>query len=183
MQDLIRDIIARIGEDPEREGLRKTPERVERALRYFTEGYRIDINELIKGALFEEPFDEIVAVTHINFFSLCEHHLLPFFGLCHVGYIPKGKLIGLSKIPRVVDMFARRLQLQERMTTQIAGCLQEVLQPRGVAVVTIAEHMCLSERGVEKRGAKTVASAMLGGFRTNPQTRMEFLEIIKMKEA
>jgi GTP cyclohydrolase I len=183
MKDLIRELIARLGENPDRDGLRRTPERVEEALRYFTEGYRIDLAELIRGALFEEPCDEIIAVTHIPFFSLCEHHLLPFFGLCHVGYVPKGKLIGLSKIPRIVDMFARRLQLQERMTTQIADCLQSILQPRGIAVVTVAEHLCLSARGVKKQGSKTVASAMLGGFRTNPQTRMEFLEIIKMKEA
>jgi GTP cyclohydrolase I len=181
MQDIIRKIIAQLGEDPDRQGLLKTPERVERALRHFTKGYSTKIDDIIKDAIFEEPFDEIVAVSNINFHSLCEHHLLPFFGQCHVGYIPKGKLIGLSKIPRIVDMFAHRLQLQERMTTQIAQCIEEILKPWGVAVITVAEHLCLSSRGVQKQGAKTIASTMLGAFRTSPRTRMEFLEIVKMK--
>lgn len=178
MKDLIRELIVQLGEDPSRDGLKKTPERVAEMLRFLTSGYRMELSEAINGAVFEEKFDEMVAVKHIHFYSLCEHHLLPFFGVCHVGYIPDGRLIGLSKIPRIVDMFAKRFQLQERMTAQIAEAINEVLKPKGVGVVTEAYHLCMIMRGVQKQESKTVASAMLGGFRENPRTRAEFLNLI-----
>lgn len=181
MKDLIKELILKIGEDPQRPGLLNTPERVEATLRYLTQGYKTKIEDIINGALFEEEADEIIMVKHINFYSLCEHHLLPFFGVCSVGYLPDKKLIGLSKIPRIVDMYARRLQLQERLTNQIARCLEEVLQPKGVAVVTEAYHLCMIMRGVEKQDSRAMASAMLGVFRTNPQTRMEFLNLLGVK--
>jgi GTP cyclohydrolase I len=178
MKDLIHKLIVQIGEDPSRDGLKKTPERVAEMLRFLTSGYRMELNEVVNGAVFEEKFDEMVAVKHIHFYSLCEHHLLPFFGVCHVGYIPDGRLLGLSKIARIVDMFAKRLQLQERMTTQIAEAINEVLKPKGVGVVTEAYHLCMIMRGVEKQESKAVASAMLGGFRENQRTRAEFLSLI-----
>lgn len=178
MKDLIHELIVQLGEDPLRDGLKKTPERVAEMLQFLTSGYRMELSEVVNGAVFEEKFDEMVAVKHIHFYSLCEHHLLPFFGVCHVGYIPDGRLLGLSKIPRVIDMFAKRFQLQERMTAQIAEAINEVLSPKGVGVVTEAYHLCMIMRGVQKQESKTVASAMLGGFRENPRTRAEFLSLI-----
>ena len=178
MKDLIHELIVKLGEDPSRDGLKKTPERVAEMLQFLTSGYRMELSEVVNGAVFEEKFDEMVAVKHIHFYSLCEHHLLPFFGVCHVGYIPDGRLLGLSKIPRIIDIFAKRLQLQERMTAQIAEAINEVLKPKGVGVVTEAYHLCMIMRGVQKQESKTVASAMLGGFRENPRTRAEFLSLI-----
>jgi len=177
----IGELLKEVGEDPQRPGLARTPERVARAWEFLTQGYRTDLNELVNGAIFEEKYDEIVAVKHIHFCSICEHHLLPFFGACHVAYIPDGRVIGLSKIPRIVDMFARRLQLQERLTQQVAETLDEVLRPRGVAVVMEAFHLCMIVRGVEKQDSRTTTSEMLGAFKTNSQTRMEFLNLIGAK--
>src|SRR4249919_3651663 len=176
MIDQIRHILTELGEDPTRDGLVKTPQRVDGALRYLTSGYKKDADQLLNGAMFDVAYDEMVIVKHIEVFSLCEHHLLPFFGKCHVAYIPNGKIIGLSKIPRLVDMYARRLQVQERLTTQIAETINEVLQPRGVAVVMEAVHMCMLMRGVEKQNSKALTSAMLGSFRDRPETRAEFME-------
>ena len=176
--DLVRDLLLRIGEDPTREGLIKTPERVDRAWAYLTRGYRMSIEDVINGAVFEEKYDEMVIVKKIEFYSMCEHHMLPFFGVAHVGYIPNGKVIGLSKIPRLVEVFSRRLQLQERMTQQIAECINEHLQPLGIGVVTEAQHLCMMMRGVQKEQATALASSMLGSFRTSKQTRNEFLSLI-----
>jgi GTP cyclohydrolase I len=176
---LIEQLLKELGEDPKREGLDRTPERVENALRYLTSGYGQDVNVLLNDALFVEDYDEMVVVKDIDFFSLCEHHLLPFMGKCHVAYMPKRKIVGLSKIPRLVEMYSRRLQVQERLTTQIAGTLEEALQPRGVAVVIEATHLCMLMRGVEKQNSKAVTSAMLGAFRDRPETRAEFMELIK----
>lgn len=176
---LIEQLLAELGEDARREGLAKTPERVEKALRYLTSGYERDPNDVLNGALFVEDYDEMVLVKDIDFTSLCEHHLLPFIGKCHVAYMPRHKIVGLSKIPRLVDMFSRRLQVQERLTTQIANTLNEVLEPRGVAVVMEAIHLCMLMRGVEKQNSKAVTSAMLGAFRDRPETRAEFMELIK----
>ena len=178
MQDLVRQILAGLGEDPDREGLAETPRRVEKSLRFLTSGYRADVDEIINGALFNVSYNEMVMVRDIDMYSLCEHHLLPFFGKCHVAYIPDGKVIGLSKIPRVVDVFARRLQVQERLTTQIAETLMEKLKPLGVAVVIEATHLCMAMRGVEKQNSVTVTSAMRGVFHQDPRTRAEFLELI-----
>ena len=178
---LTRQWLVEIGEDPEREGLLRTPMRVEKAWAYLTSGYSTNLDEIVNGAIFEEKCDEIVVVKHIHFFSFCEHHLLPFFGACAVGYIPNGKIIGLSKIPRIVDMFARRLQLQERMTLQIAETIQKVLNPLGVAVVTEASHLCMMMRGVEKQDSLTMSSAMLGAFRNSHQTRSEFMSLLGVK--
>jgi len=178
-EDLVTEMIVRIGEDPEREGLLRTPERVAKAYEFLTQGYRQEIEKVVNGAIFEDRGDEMVVVADIDLFSMCEHHLLPFIGVCHVGYIPNGKLIGLSKIPRIVEVFARRLQLQERLTNQIAQCLDEVLNPRGVAVLMECQHLCISMRGVQKPKSLTVTSAMLGSFRDNPSTRTEFLELVK----
>ncbi|MBI1387793.1 MAG: GTP cyclohydrolase I FolE [bacterium] len=175
---ITHDLIAEIGEDPGREGLLRTPRRVAKAWRDLTAGYDQDLNTILNGAVFEEAVDEMVILTDISFFSLCEHHLLPFFGRAHVAYIPNGKVVGLSKIPRVVEMFARRLQLQERLTQQIAQAIDEAIEPRGVAVVTEAEHMCMMMRGVQKTGVDTRASAMLGAFRDNASTRSEFLSML-----
>jgi GTP cyclohydrolase I len=183
MQDLIRRLLAEIGEDPTRDGLLKTPERVERAYRFLTSGYDADIDQVLNGALFAVDYSEMVIVRDIDFFSLCEHHLLPFFGKCHVAYIPSTKVIGLSKIPRIVDVFSRRLQVQERLTNQIAGTIQDKITPLGVAVVMEATHLCMSMRGVEKQNSFAVTSAMLGAFRTASRTRMEFLELIKLRGA
>jgi GTP cyclohydrolase IA len=176
---LIEQLLKELGEDAHREGLDKTPERVEKALRYLTSGYAQDPLDVLNGALFVEDYDEMVVVKDIDFTSLCEHHLLPFIGKCHVAYMPRRKIVGLSKIPRLVDMFSRRLQVQERLTTQIANTLNDVLEPRGVAVVMEAIHLCMLMRGVEKQNSKAVTSAMLGAFRDRPETRAEFMELIK----
>ncbi len=179
LRDLVEQILTILGEDPKRNGLLKTPERVERALRFMTQGYEKDVDHLLNGALFPIEYDEMVMVKDIDFFSLCEHHLLPFFGRCHVGYLPNKKVVGLSKIPRVVDTFARRLQVQERLTVQIAEALQSKLKPHGVAVVMEARHLCMMMRGVEKQNTVAVTSEMLGVFRTQQQTRDEFLRLIR----
>ena len=177
--NLIAELLKELGEDTGREGLDKTPERVEKALRYFTSGYSQDVKEVLNGAMFVEDYDEMVIVKDIDFSSMCEHHLLPFVGKCHVAYLPHRKIVGLSKIPRLVEMFSRRLQVQERLTTQIASTLNEALQPRGVAVVVEAIHLCMLMRGVEKQNSKAITSAMLGTFRERPETRAEFMELIK----
>jgi GTP cyclohydrolase I len=176
---LIEQLLKELGEDAQREGLARTPERVEKALRYLTSGYDQSVSDILNDALFVEDYDEMVIVKDIDFASICEHHLLPFVGKCHVAYMPKRKIIGLSKIPRLVDMFSKRLQVQERLTTQIANALNEALEPNGVAVVMEAIHLCMMVRGVEKQNSKAVTSAMLGGFRNRPETRAEFMELIK----
>jgi GTP cyclohydrolase I len=176
VETAVREILFYIGEDPEREGLEKTPQRVARMYDELMAGYHTDPIKLINGALFDVDYDEMVVVKDIEFYSMCEHHMLPFFGRAHVAYIPDGKVIGLSKIPRIVEMFARRLQVQERMTTQIAEFLEEVLHPKGVAVVVEGAHMCSMMRGVKKSSASMTTSAMLGSFRDNPKTRAEFLD-------
>jgi GTP cyclohydrolase I len=183
MQDLIRKLLAEIGEDPRREGLLDTPKRVEKALKFLTSGYGADIDQVLNGALFTVDYSEMVIVKDIDFYSLCEHHLLPFFGKCHVAYIPSTKVIGLSKIPRLVDVFSRRLQVQERLTSQIADTIRDKIAPIGVAVVMEATHLCMSMRGVEKQNSCAVTSAMAGAFRDNARTRMEFLELIKLGSA
>ncbi|HEU4438223.1 MAG TPA: GTP cyclohydrolase I FolE [Methylomirabilota bacterium] len=179
MERLVRDLLKEIGEDPTREGLDKTPARVAKAWEYLTSGYRQDIHDVLNEALFTEEYDEMVVVKDIDLYSMCEHHLLPFFGKCHIAYMPSRKIVGLSKLPRLVEMYARRLQVQERLTTQIAQTLNDVLQPRGVAVVIEALHMCMLMRGVEKQNSKAVTSAMLGAFRDNAGTRAEFMELIR----
>jgi len=181
MQHLIQQLLIQLGEDPEREGLVKTPQRVEKAMQFLTSGYAADIDGVLNGALFSVDYSEMVIVRDIDFYSMCEHHLLPFFGKCHVAYIPNGRVIGLSKIPRLVDIFARRLQLQERMTNQIAETIREKVAPLGVAVVCEGTHLCMAMRGVEKQNSYTVTSAMLGAFRDNARTRMEFLELLKLR--
>ena len=181
MQELIARLLAELGEDPAREGLRDTPKRVEKSLRFLTSGYRANIDEVINNALFTVDYSEMVIVKDIDFYSLCEHHLLPFFGKCHIAYIPRQKVIGLSKIPRLVDVFARRLQVQERLTHQIAQVIEEKITPLGVAVVVEGTHLCMSMRGVEKQNSFALTSAMLGAFRENARTRMEFLELIKRR--
>jgi len=181
LERLIHDFLKELGEDPEREGLERTPERVAKAFKYFTSGYGQDAHAVLNDALFTEEYDEMVVVKDIDFYSLCEHHLLPFFGKCHIAYMPASKIVGLSKMPRLVEMFSRRLQVQERLTTQIAQTINEVLQPRGVAVVMEALHMCMLMRGVEKQNSKAVTSAMLGAFRDRPETRAEFMELIKSR--
>ncbi len=181
-RDLVKNMLMLLGEDPEREGLLNTPARVERSLKFLTQGYKTDVEKLFAVAKFVEPYDEMVLVKEIDFFSLCEHHLVPFFGTCHVAYIPNGRILGLSKIPRVVDAFARRLQVQERLTSQVAEALQEHLQPKGVAVVMEAQHLCVMMRGVEKQNTRMVTSSMLGTFRTDSRTRMEFLSLIRDRQ-
>ena len=181
IEKLIAELLKELGEDARREGLERTPERVANALRFLTSGYQQDVEDVLNGALFVENYDEMVVVKDIDVFSLCEHHLLPFVGKCHVGYLPGKKIVGLSKIPRLVEMFSRRLQVQERLTTQIAQTLQDALQPRGVAVVIEAMHLCMVMRGVEKQNSKAVTSAMLGVFRDRPETRAEFMELIKSR--
>ena len=181
MQDLITRLLEAVGEDPTREGLVKTPERVARSMEYLTSGYRTNVDDVLNGALFSVDYNEMVIVRDIDFYSLCEHHMLPFFGKCHVAYIPNGKVIGLSKVPRLVDMFARRLQLQERMTNQIAETIREAIRPLGVAVVCEGTHLCMAMRGVEKQQSTTVTSAMLGAFRNDARTRGEFLQLIKTR--
>jgi len=183
VQDLIRELLIQLGEDPDREGLARTPRRVEQAFRFLTSGYHADVDAVLNDALFTVDYSEMVIVKDIDFYSLCEHHLLPFFGKCHVAYIPRKQVIGLSKIPRLVDVFARRLQVQERLTNQIADTIREKIAPLGVAVVMEATHLCMSMRGVEKQNSFAVTSAMLGAFRNNARTRMEFLELIKLRSA
>ena len=179
--DLMKQVLLKIGEDPSREGLIRTPERADKALRFLTSGYQMDIESIVNGALFSEKYDEMVVVKDIEFYSMCEHHLLPFFGTMHVAYLPKDKIIGLSKIPRIVDMFARRLQVQERLTQEVAETLQSVLQPKGVGVICEARHFCMMMRGVEKQHSGTVTSAMLGAFREGKETRDEFLSLVSHK--
>ena len=181
MQDLIERLLVELGEDPSREGLLRTPDRVERALRFLTSGYTADVDAILNGALFTVDYSEMVIVKDIDFYSLCEHHLLPFFGKCHVAYVPRRHVIGLSKIPRLVDVFARRLQIQERMTNEIAQTILDKINPLGVAVVCEGTHLCMSMRGVEKQNSFAVTSAMLGTFRDNARTRMEFLELVRHK--
>jgi GTP cyclohydrolase I len=179
----VREIIKLVGEDPNREGLRKTPERYEKALKFLTSGYLQNAENILNGATFSVAYDEMVVVKDIEFFSLCEHHLLPFFGKCHVAYLPNKRVIGLSKVARLVNMFARRLQIQERLTSQIAAAIQEKISPEGVGVVIEARHLCMQMRGVEKQHGQAVTSAMLGGFRHNKQTRDEFLALIRTKRS
>ncbi len=176
--DLVRRMIAQLGEDPNREGLRRTPERFEKALRYLTSGYRQDPEKILNNAMFSVGYDEMVVVKDIEVYSLCEHHLLPFFGKCHVAYLPNKKVVGLSKIARLVNMYARRLQIQERLTNQIATTIQEQLRPQGVGVIIEARHLCMVMRGVEKQNSAAITSAMLGEFRDNKQTRDEFLSLV-----
>jgi GTP cyclohydrolase I len=178
---LMEKLLLQIGEDPERPGLVRTPQRAEKALRFLTSGYETDVQSIVNGALFDEKCDEMVVVKDIEFYSMCEHHLLPFFGTMHVAYLPNNRVIGLSKIPRIVDMFARRLQLQERLTHQVAETLQEVLKPKGVGVICEARHFCMMMRGVEKQHSGTVTSAMLGGFRQRKETRDEFLSLVSAR--
>ena len=177
--DLVRQMLVALGEDPEREGLQRTPERFEKALRFLTSGYKQDPEKLLNGAIFSVCYDEMVVVKDIEFYSLCEHHMLPFFGKCHVAYIPNKKVVGLSKVARLVNMFARRLQIQERLTSQIAQTISEQLSPQGVGVIVEARHLCMVMRGVEKQRSEAVTSAMLGVFRENKQTRDEFLSLVR----
>ena len=181
-QELVRELIGRWGENPNRQGLLATPGRVEKAMAQLTKGYEEDPTEILRGALFDEDYDEMVIVKDIEMFSLCEHHMLPFFGKVHVAYIPKGKVIGLSKIPRLVEVFARRLQIQERLTRQIADAIQHAIQPQGVGVVIEARHLCMMMRGIEKQHSSTVTSAMVGCFRQQ-ETRLEFLSLVRQQGA
>lgn len=181
--DLMRKVIALVGEDPSREGLRRTPERFEKALRFLTSGYNQNVDSVLNGATFSVHYDEMVVVKDIEFFSLCEHHLLPFFGKAHVAYLPSKRVLGLSKIARLVNMFARRLQIQERMTCQIAQAIEEKISPEGVGVIIEARHLCMQMRGVEKQHGQAVTSAMLGSFRHNKQTRDEFLSLVRSKQS
>ncbi len=179
-EDLYTEILTRLGEDPQRDGLLKTPERADKAMTYLTKGYQEDAAKILRGALFDVDYDEMVIVRDIEVFSLCEHHMLPFFGKVHVAYIPNGKVIGLSKIPRLVDVFARRLQVQERLTRQIADCINDAIEPQGVGVVMEARHLCMMMRGVEKQNSSTVTSAMLGVFHQQ-NTRAEFLSLVQTR--
>jgi GTP cyclohydrolase IA len=178
-QELYRELLTRIGEDPTRDGLLRTPERMEKSMAFLTRGYKMDVTEVLHNALFDVDYDEMVIVKDVEFFSQCEHHLLPFFGKAHVAYVPDGKVIGLSKIPRLVDVFARRLQVQERLTRQIGDAITEAIHPQGVAVILEAQHLCMMMRGVEKQHSSTVTSAMLGVFKTQLQTRNEFLSLVR----
>jgi len=178
LEESVVNILAEIGEDPNREGLLRTPNRVAKAYKFLTKGYSEDIEKLLNNAVFNEHYDEMVIVKDIDFYSLCEHHLLPFFGKCHIAYIPNGKIVGLSKLPRMVEMFSRRLQVQERMTREIGDMINKVLAPKGVAVVTEAKHLCMMMRGVEKQNSVATASAMLGRFKSDEKTRTEFLKLI-----
>jgi GTP cyclohydrolase IA len=178
-QELLRELLLRLGEDPDRDGLLRTPERMQKSLEYLTRGYQQNPEQVLQGALFDVSYDEMVIVKDIEMFSLCEHHLLPFFGKVHVAYIPNGKVLGLSKIPRLVDIFARRLQVQERLTVQIAETIQSAIQPQGVGVVVEARHLCVMMRGVEKQHSSAVTSHMLGSFRNSDKTREEFLSLIR----
>ncbi len=181
MEDTVRQLLRQLGEDPERDGLLDTPRRVAKSLAFLTSGYQTDLDVIVNGALFDVEYSEMVIVKDVDFYSLCEHHLLPFFGKCHVAYLPSAKVIGLSKLPRIVEMFARRLQVQERLTKQIADTIVEVTQPLGVAVVMEATHLCMAMRGVEKQNSVTVTSAMHGVFREDARTRSEFLELIRQR--
>jgi len=180
--DLMRKVIALVGDDPDREGLRKTPERFEKALKFLTSGYHQNLDNVLNGATFSVHYDEMVVVKDIEFFSLCEHHLLPFFGKAHVAYLPSKRVLGLSKIARLVNMYARRLQIQERMTSQIADAISEKISPEGVGVIIEARHLCMQMRGVEKQHGQAVTSAMLGSFRHDKQTRDEFLSLVRNKQ-
>ena len=182
MLEIIRRLLANLGEDPSREGLLKTPERVERSLKFLTSGYQKDVDEVLNGALFTVDYTEMVIVKDIDFYSLCEHHLLPFFGKCHVAYLPTNQVIGLSKIPRIVEIFSRRLQVQERLTNEIAETIREKINPLGVAVVLEGTHLCMAMRGVEKQNSTAITSAMLGVFRDDARTRSEFLALIRQHE-
>jgi GTP cyclohydrolase IA len=179
MQTLIRSLLEQLGEDPSREGLVKTPERVEQSMKFLTSGYTADIDDILNGALFTVDYSEMVIVKDVDFYSLCEHHLLPFFGKCHVAYVPRTQVIGLSKIPRLVDVFSRRLQVQERLTNEIAECIREAIDPLGIGVIMQATHLCMAMRGVEKQNSETVTSAMLGTFRSDARTRAEFLQLVQ----
>ena len=181
IEPLVAQMIERLGEDPQREGLLRTPARVDKALHFLTSGYQTKIEDIVNDALFAVTYDEMVIVKDIEFFSMCEHHMLPFYGKVHIAYIPRDKVIGLSKLPRIVDMFGRRLQIQERLTQQIAECIQEVLNPLGVGVICEAQHFCMMMRGVEKQHSGTVTSAMLGEFRERKETRDEFLSLIRSR--
>ena len=181
-EDLYRELLVRIGEDPTRDGLLDTPTRMEKALKFLTRGYTMNVDAVLHDALFDVEYDEMVIVKDIEFFSMCEHHLLPFFGKAHVAYVPNGKVIGLSKIPRLVDVFARRLQVQERLTTEIADAIDEAIHPQGVAVILEAQHLCMMMRGVEKQHSATVTSAMRGVFKSQQQTRNEFLSLVRQTE-
>ena len=178
MKQLVRQLLLKLGEDPERDGLKGTPERVSQALRFLTSGYQQDVDKVLNNALFDVKYDEMVIVSDIDFFSLCEHHLLPFFGKVHIAYLPDKRVIGISKIVRLVEMFSRRLQVQERLTTQIADTINQKISPLGVGVVIEAQHMCMLMRGVEKQNSRAITSSMLGTFRTRHETRMEFLDLI-----
>jgi GTP cyclohydrolase I len=178
-EDLYRELLARIGEDPTRDGLLRTPERMEKSMQFLTRGYSMNPTEVLQKALFDVDYDEMVIVKDIEFFSMCEHHLLPFFGKAHIAYVPNGKVIGLSKIPRLVDVFSRRLQVQERLTREIADAIESAIQPQGVAIILEAQHLCMMMRGVEKQHSSTVTSAMLGVFKTQLQTRNEFLSLVR----
>jgi GTP cyclohydrolase I len=178
-QDLYRELLVRIGEDPMRDGLLRTPERMEKSMEFLTRGYSMNVTEVLHEALFDVDYDEMVIVKDIEFFSMCEHHLLPFFGKAHIAYVPNGKVIGLSKIPRLVDVFARRLQVQERLTRQVGDAITDAIHPQGVAVILEAQHLCMMMRGVEKQHSSTVTSAMLGVFKSQLQTRNEFLSLVR----
>lgn len=178
-EDLYRELLLRIGEDPTRDGLLETPKRMAKSMAFLTRGYAMDVNEVLHKALFDVDYDEMVIVKDVEFFSMCEHHLLPFFGKAHIAYVPNGKVIGLSKIPRLVDMFSRRLQVQERLTRQIADAIDEAIKPQGVAIILEAQHLCMMMRGVEKQHSSTVTSAMLGVFKDQLQTRNEFLSLVR----
>ena len=178
LQSSIEQILHEVGEDPNREGLLKTPERVEKSLKFLTSGYKTDIHKLVNDALYSENYNEMVIVKDIDVYSLCEHHMLPFFGKCHVAYLPKGKIIGLSKVPRLIDAYSRRLQVQERLTTEIAQCINNIVKPDGVAVVIDAVHLCMSMRGVEKQNSYTTTSSMLGCFKDDARTRSAFLSLL-----
>jgi GTP cyclohydrolase I len=178
-QDLYRELLIRIGEDPTRDGLLRTPERMEKSMQFLTRGYNMSVTDVLHEALFDVDYDEMVIVKDIEFFSMCEHHLLPFFGKAHIAYVPNGKVIGLSKIPRLVDVFARRLQVQERLTRQVGDAITDAIHPQGVAVILEAQHLCMMMRGVEKQHSSTVTSAMLGVFKTQLQTRNEFLSLVR----
>jgi GTP cyclohydrolase I len=181
LEPLARQWLVELGEDPNREGLRRTPERLARAHRFLTRGYHQKVEDVLNGAIFEEPYDEMVIVKDIDFYSMCEHHMLPFYGKTHIAYIPHGRIIGLSKLPRIVDLFSRRLQVQERMTQQIAYCIQDALRPLGVAVLVEGFHLCMAMRGVEKQNSTTTTSTMLGAFRNQRETRMEFMTLLQRR--
>jgi GTP cyclohydrolase IA len=178
IEAIVEELLRELGEDPRREGLQRTPARVERSLRFFTQGYEADPQKILNDAMFEESYNEMVIVKDIDFFSLCEHHMLPFFGRAHVAYVPNGRIVGLSKIARLVEMYSRRLQVQERLTNEIAHVIEKTLQPRGVAVILEAQHLCMMMRGVQKQNSYAISSAMLGEFESDPKTRSEFVQLI-----